>query len=84
LDASNLEATARVKVMRPANRNLFLSDEAGDELIIQRELANALRRSFEAVIVEQTPLVMGELLLRIALAELVIQSAAEQEPKEGH
>ena len=70
--------------MRPANGNLFLSDEAGDELIIQRELANALRRSFEAVIVEQTPSVMGELLLRIALAELVIQSADEQEPKEGH
>ena len=36
--------------MRPANGNLFLSDEARDELIIQRELANALRRSFEAVI----------------------------------
>ena len=70
--------------MRPANGNLFLSDVGQDELIIQRELANALRRSFEAVIVEQTPLVMGELLLRIALAELVIQSAAEQEPKEGH
>lgn len=57
--------------MRPTHTNFGASDRMRDEILIQREIGNALRRSFGSVAQEPIPSAMALLLMQLAFAEVV-------------
>ncbi|MGJ0510451.1 MAG: hypothetical protein ACR652_25675 [Methylocystis sp.] len=60
--------------------SLIKSVETQDQLLIQRQLGDALRGSFEALTLETLPDQVSLLLLQLALAELIKQM---RNPEEG-
>ncbi len=50
---------------------LIASANASDQLLIQRQLGDGIRGSFEAITLETLPDQISLLLLQLALAELV-------------
>ncbi len=57
--------------MRPTQAKLIAFDEARDQLLVQRELEKALRRSYEDVIYEPLSEAIALLLMRVAFAEML-------------
>lgn len=61
--------------MRPDNDN---SDQAQDELLIQQELAKAMRQSLAAVTNEPLSVAIVQLLMQLALKELLRSSGRDE------